>query len=177
MTAKVYLGIDPGLKDLGWALVTEDFSVIETGVINSFDAEDDKVDLVEGSSNIPTYGIRKTIWTLSNKVLGTPPSVEGTGMERFVSYADKQTALSEPINILIGGLLFTMPSVYLCRASDWKIFLGHHLLQTRGWRNPSSARDKDMSFALCKEFTGKVPATSHEADAICLAITRSLKSW
>jgi hypothetical protein len=88
MTAKVYLGIDPGLKDLGWALVTEDFSVIETGVINSFDAVDDKVHLVEGSSNIPAYGIRKTILTISDKALG------GMNLNFIKDFADATKAIN-----------------------------------------------------------------------------------
>lgn len=160
------IGIDPGAVNLGFAIVERD--------------SDGKLSLVQSKTYNPSdhpFGefpdvIRKTVLS-SGLVSDTPWTFN---MERYVSYADKMTQVTENILLVIGGLLYyakgSQFDVHLYRAIDWKTELVKLLVRLKGFDNPSSTLDKKFSIAAAKACLDKDIThdfTDHEADAICLA--------
>ena len=161
------LGIDPGWKNLGIALVKE-----EEGVVS----------LVKSAALNPSSLPGKNLpFHLIIEFLGEKPAhrLDYLTMERYVSYQNVMTAESENILMLIGSLknyietwwLQDNSDTILTRAIDWKTELVKTLVKTKGFNNPSTSLDKKFSIAAahaCLDQPGKFE-TDHEADAICLA--------
>lgn len=112
-----------------------------------------------------------------------PGCVSHFVIERYVSYQGVNTAESENILMLIGGLrergffLFPNSDILLLRAIDWKISLAKHLFKTKGFQNPSLKLDKVFSIAAAKACYDNNPIfkTDHDADSAALAALPFLK--
>lgn len=164
------LGIDPGFKNLGYALLKNvggRLEIEETRVYNpsSFDSE------VHFAKEIAAKVAYKNISHFT--------------IERFVPFGGQTTGEAEFINIIIGSLLSFVPMAYvgrddfpsrpivtMVRSIEWKTALVKALVKKKGFDNPSHALDKKFSFAaaaacLDKPIEGKI--TDHEADAIAIA--------
>jgi Holliday junction resolvasome RuvABC endonuclease subunit len=162
------LGIDPGWKNLGIAIVKQDeegrLSVLKSGVLNPSETEAE-------------YGSR---WAF-NRELDTwigDTKIELVGIERYVSYQGIDTSESENILLTIGllGLYshgLTGGSPFLYRAFDWKKELCQYLVKEKGFTNPSTSFDKKYSIAAAKACLdySYMFKTDHEADSIAIAAT------
>lgn len=163
---------DPGWKNCGVAVVKD---------------EDDQISLVKAMTFDPSKCAhlfpQMIVQTLLSK-LPTAPTY--ATIERYVSYQGVNTAESENILMLIGGLreslqyelLGEVPEVLLVRAIDWKMDLVKLLVKHYGFDNPSSSLDKKFSIAAANHILnneGKFE-NDHEADAICLAALPILKA-
>lgn len=158
------IGIDPGWKNLGIALVKEEagkISLVQSAAINpsSFKVQLQALETFKAIKAIPEG------------------EVNFLTMERYVSYQNVMTAESENILMLIGalrqfaGTWVTDSDILLLRAIEWKMELVKTLVKNRGFDNPSTSLDKKFSIAAahaCLDIQGKFE-TDHEADAICLA--------
>jgi hypothetical protein len=168
-TTEVYVGIDPGWKNLGFALAVKNE---ETGKISKHLTA---VHNPSSFKNINAY--IKYLDTLLKTLTVSPISVT---MERYVAYQGVFSSESENINLLIGALIhyFGSSDIWnvepnLVRAIDWKIPLVKSLVRKKGFDNPSSNLDKKFSFAaaaaVMDEKIEKLD-TDHEADALCLSV-------
>ena len=151
---KMFLGIDPGSVNLGWAVVSNDGRLLSSGAMNP-----SSTSLVE------------TVELISDKI---PTVVNGkVTIERYVSYKGVMNPASEAILMLIGALVYESNKrgreVFQLRAIDWKSNICKHMFKVNGFRNPSKTFDKKFSMAMAEALCGIVPDTDHEADAICLA--------
>lgn len=148
----MYLGIDPGWKNLGVVLMDENGVVLVSKTVDcsAFPTLKEAVDYV-----IPNVDI------------------QGVFMERYVTYGrgtpNKDTESTQKI---IGALEYALQNrgakVDLWRAIDWKTTLCKHLVVTKGFSNPSESLDKKFSKAAAKAVSGSSSVNSHEADATCL---------
>ena len=155
----LFLGVDPGWTNLGWALSNEKGELLMSGTLCP-------KELGHGNTAIHLLKFLESE--------GYPiAAVKGLGMERFVYYKGVHNPDSENILMVTGE--FTSQSslhairVNLFRAIDWKKALAKHLWLSCAFRNPSESFDKKFSFAaaLCiYKVTFKV---DHEADAGCLS--------
>lgn len=170
------LGIDPGYKNLGYALLEEtsgEFKVLSAGTAN------------------PSQGPLEAFPEVLLASLALPPHLafDSVSIERYVAYQGVMTGDSEHILNLIGILramayvsYSTLPHLY--RAIDWKTFLVKALFKRRGFRNPSESLDKKFSLAAAacilspigtptKEAVANLSnlgvKNDHEADAVCIA--------
>lgn len=151
---KMFLGIDPGSVNLGWAVVTDHGHLFASGFINPSSKT-----LVE------------TVDFLEEQL---PPSIQGcVTIERYVAYKGVMNPASEAILMLIGGIVYAFDKqekeVYQLRAIDWKSNLCKYMFKKEGFKNPSKTFDKKYSMAMAEALCGAKPSTDHEADAICLA--------
>jgi Holliday junction resolvasome RuvABC endonuclease subunit len=152
----MYLGIDPGLKNLGLAITDKDgkleFSKVYS--LDDFSGQPEKL-VEEIVDHIHEYDIEKAF------------------MERYVAYAGRQTAITENLLMLIGGLYYALareglkPNMF--RAIDWKPAICKYLFKVKDFRNPAEKFDKKFSMAAAECIIGTKPKTDHEADAICLS--------
>lgn len=153
----LFLGIDPGWKNLGWGIV---------------DAEGKSVD--SGTLNPSEYPVGELPFALAEKIGEYAPYIKGTSMERYVTYRGKHNPDSEHILLVTGGLQFFTRFVLrsplaMYRAGDWKTPLAKHIYLTTGQENPSNRLDKVFSMFAAEILTGKKFKVDHEADASCLA--------
>lgn len=174
--AKYGLGIDPGEKNLGLAIVKEDengISLVHSETLNPSSY---------GSNWNCVVHIQQIV---ANHVPGYHDnySLHSVNIERFVSYKDKLTTTAENILMLIGAIECTIcnwrtetpPILY--RAIDWKQDLVKLLVKNKGFDNPSTSLDKKFSIAAahaCLDIKGEFN-NDHEGDAICLASIGLLK--
>jgi Holliday junction resolvasome RuvABC endonuclease subunit len=167
---KFGIGIDPGWKNLGFAIVKKA-------------SEDEPIELVYSSAiNPSTMGIVGTVNHIS-KIIDENVPMALTGprdnvkvcIERYVPYNNVVTTESETITMMVGALMvgtdyYTSHEVRLFRAIDWKMNIVKALFKQQGFQNPSDKLDKKFSIAAAKAVANvKEIKTDHEADAICLA--------
>ena len=154
------VGIDPGWKNLGMAIIQETenkfkFKVVHTEVLNP---------AIDPAVSISYIGDRTSEF-----------GVKSVAIERYAPYNNVFSSESENITMLIGGIRTQMYiagiDVILIRAIDWKIKLAQLSAKLLGFDNPSSSLDKGFSMAMARFLTeGKYEfKTDHEADAVCLA--------
>lgn len=160
------LGIDPGWKNLGYALLDV--------------AEDGKVTLEDhGVYNPSKVGVLKAVREL--RCILPDIELDGFTMERYVAYAGVTNADSEYILMLIGALMARLSMetqhgvrvdpalIGLMRAIDWKKETCKMLFKEQGFRNPSPKFDKVFSVAAAETICGQKLKSDHVADAVCLA--------
>lgn len=169
----VSIGIDPGWKNLGLAIVTESDLPWKVRVVGSMTLNPSKDDRIFVES-LPVI-----INSLMEDTLRY--DVDYLTIERYVPYNNVFSSETENITMLIGmirsrffhrnecneeGITPTM-----VRAIDWKVFMAQTMTKNCKFDNPSSSLDKKYSIALAKFITNNeyVINTDHEADAICLA--------
>lgn len=150
------MGIDPGQRNLGFAIIGEDDSILESGVMD-----------------VKKLGITNVVRELRSTA--NIAGVKSLGLERYVAYAGVHNAASEDILMVTGALLYGMEnegiSVHMARAIDWKPYVCKDLFRKRDFSNPSGAKkfDKDFSMAAAECIIRNPIETDHEADAVCLA--------
>lgn len=168
MTCKTFIGIDPGWKNLGLAVLRQEQD------------EDRKVSLIHSAVMNPSSfkSITLFIDALDKVITPLTTNLSGVTIERFVAYNTIHTAESESINMLIGAMCYYFGSAStwnvepnLVRAIDWKTALVKQLFKKKGFENPSDTLDKKFSIAAAKccldhEIQFK---TDHEADGVCLS--------
>lgn len=170
------VGIDPGWKNLGLAILREDengLTLISTHTLNPSEMGGHaKAALIIRSLVLKAVSADQT--DIENLQVSL-------AIERYVSYNNVNTAESENILMLIGAILCAFddissnPGMY--RAIDWKTELVKLLVKNRGFDNPSTSLDKKFSIAAahaCLDIPGKFN-NDHEADAVCLAAIGLLK--
>lgn len=151
----VYLGIDPGWKNLGVVEMDETGEVICSRTIDcsTFDTLSKAID------HVLEYG--------------EDIEVCAAFIERYVVYGrGTPNKDSEKTQMVIGALIYALEKrgakVEAWRAIDWKTLLCKHLVVTQGFSNPSKSLDKKFSKAAAKAVSGETSVNSHEADAACL---------
>lgn len=154
----ILIGIDPGWKNLGLAVV-DDNGDLRTKVMAPFkyatlsDVVEDIISFVA----LPTSGSYDAHLTI----------------ERYVAYAGVHNADSEYILMTMGAIVAEFQrreiQVAQVRAIEWKPFLCKRLFKEIGFRNPSKTFDKVYSLAAANALASQFKGTDHEADAICLA--------
>lgn len=174
---KYSLGIDPGWKNLGLAIVKAD----EAGISLVYQATLNPAGL--GGHVQASQHIVRTVSDFLKDAGAEPEDLSNVTIERYVSYNNVLTGEAENIVMLIGALMFALSSAYsgssvqLFRAIDWKTDLVKLLVKNRGFDNPSSSLDKKFSVAAahaCLDVQGEFD-NDHEADAVCLASIGILK--
>lgn len=165
-----YVGIDPGVKNLGVAILVkndEDFSLVFSGVFSV-----QKDDFLKG-----IYEILLKINSVKDEICTSPTSLSYVCIERFVPYKGMFSDIDEEILMIIGALKLALlmdksvaDPVLFMRAIDWKIKLSK-MLYKKGFRNPVKTLNKTFSSTAANFILNKPNSTetSHEADAICLA--------
>lgn len=175
-----YIGIDPGWKNLGFAIVKAEPSpdsfkveVVTSQTLNpsSFGSIDRFTDHAVMLCDQTCKGKRDYL------------SVEGITMERYVAYKGVLSSETENITMVIGSLnyglyRFSGLHVGLTRALDWKIEMAQLLNKHAGFTNPSMSLDKKFSIAAAKHICTSYEKVNndHEADAVCLAALPFLKN-
>jgi Holliday junction resolvasome RuvABC endonuclease subunit len=165
------LGVDPGFKNLGAAIVRQDltgehpYSLLESKVFNPSKA-----------SSLESFTASFLDWVAGS--CGGLDLVDSSSIERYVAYQGVSTAETESITTIIGMLRYGLweasgDTPHLYRAIEWKTCLSKALFKT-GFRNPSTDLDKTFSMAAAAALLGldkskSTIKTDHEADAICLA--------
>jgi len=143
------LGIDPGIKNTGFCLINDDFSVLDSGVSPA------SIDLIE-------------------KFLSYEPDV--VVIERFVHYQTKMVDV-EKVNRFIGMLEYAFKdrNLILVRAVDWqKEIFGKLGVLPVLFGKP---RRKVNSKEVAKKYFRKTFKTEHEADAFFLACYGNLTTF
>jgi len=169
MSAKLSLGIDPGWKNLGIAVVERDnenkVKVLKTAVLTPY--------LYETIWDTPLH---VSEWLTEAGIYAG--DITSIGMERFVSYNNVDSAESEHILMTIGAvgeylhrICYKTDVINMYRAFEWKVNLNKHLVKTKKFSNPSTSFDKVFSVAAAKacldyEYEFK---TDHEGDASAIA--------
>lgn len=149
-----YLGVDPGVANIGVAITTESGELVESCVLDFKGLTEMHLIAAEIADKANSYEVQKAY------------------VERFVAYKGQHSSSSEDILMFIGALTYAMRwdcVTQLYRAIDWKPKLCKHLVKTKGFDNPSSTFDKKYSRAAATCITGQKVKTDHEADAICLS--------
>lgn len=174
-----HLGIDPGWRNLGYALLSEnaqgELSLVRSGT------DDVSKDAVMYASSFAA--------TLHSVVPPTSGLLRNFTMERYVSYQGVNTAEAESILMTIGSLRQAMlpwvrnnpiglglGKLHMPRAIDWKTTLVKILAKHYGFNNPSTSLDKKFSVAAATcVLNGRGSfSNDHEADAVCLAALPAL---
>ena len=167
---KTYIGIDPGWKKLGFAILIWDES--QDKPIAKY------LETLDMSFN--TQG--KIISRIN---LGNNPEV--IGLERYVSYGNVRSTHTEDITRVIGMIEMYVfiqnlnsvkqTSLNTIRAIDWKTELVQNLSRHFGFDNKFTALDKDFSMQAAKFIVSNPESikTDHEADAICIAALPIIK--
>jgi hypothetical protein len=168
MTYEYGIGIDPGWKNLGLAVVCrevgkEDIQLVHSSTLNP----------AELGGILPTL---KKICELVEPLLVGADRV-CTGIERYVAYGDTVTHESENILMMIGALVVGMnyfnkatDGTKMVRAIEWKTGLVKALFKWKKFNNPSTKLDKKFSVAAAESILEGVKVeTNHESDAICIA--------
>ena len=167
----VYIGIDPGWKNLGFAITTINprGGKVSKAFTKNYNPSEYK------SINIFTEELFKQIRELTTKV-------DYVTIERYVAYEGVHTPNGEEINIIIGSLSNSFWNKFcvepsLVRAIDWKMKLVKALFKKKGFQNPSTSLDKGFSdaaaiAAIDEDENGPISKlqTNHESDALCLSV-------
>lgn len=159
--AWLYVGIDPGWKNLGIAVRSSDGVIAKSKTFNP--------------SRSKT--LSEAITAIVDFALGGSTAIRpiALGIERYVAYAGVHNADSEFILMVIGALVYEFElrgaNVRQLRAIEWKPALCKKLYRERGFQNPSQTFDKVYSMAAAKELAPWFKGTDHEADAVCLSYT------
>lgn len=148
------LGIDPGLRNIGLALLNEEGQFVKSAHFDLVDLPiKESVDKIEGF--IDSADISEAF------------------IERFVPYKGVLSPSAEQILMIIGGIEYMLASkgavVNKARAIDWKPILCKWAVRNLGFKNPSTSFDKKFDLAMAKALTGVEFKTDHEGDAACLA--------
>jgi Holliday junction resolvasome RuvABC endonuclease subunit len=158
-SSQYFLGVDPGSRNTGVALVNSKGELIQT-----FHFDPQETGFVKSVDEILAIAIPGSVLTI----------------ERYVAYAGTHNAASEQILMLIGAISYAFEKeygvVHLVRAIDWKVALCKTLYKTQGFKNPSSSFDKKYSMAAATTLSGQIFKTDHEADAVCLAYVGKMRS-
>ncbi len=162
MNKRYFLGVDPGWKNLGWALCDENFSLVATGV------------LVPASIEEAGYGLTPDAIAVSIKSEVGEVNIVGACMERYVTYKGKHNPASEQILMVTGQLQYWLNHLVesdykMFRAYDWKSSLLRYLHKNKGFHNPVQDLDKEFSMAAASYCFDTTFKTDHEADAACLS--------
>lgn len=168
MSYEYGIGIDPGWKNLGLAVVCrevgkEEIQLVYSGTLNP----------AELGGILPTL---KKVCEIVEPLLFDADKVY-SGIERYVAYGDTVTHESENILMLIGALVVGMnyfnkatDNTKMVRAIEWKTGLVKALFKWKKFSNPSTKLDKKFSVAAAKcILNGEEIETDHEADAIDIA--------
>ncbi|MNK09920.1 Crossover junction endodeoxyribonuclease RuvC [compost metagenome] len=177
--AKYSIGIDPGWKNLGVAVVRKESGNIKLIYSATFNPSESKT-LVQAARKISGEIYEKISSDYFDGSRACTPSFKIHGvMERYVSYTGVHTAEAENILMMIGALasesystlIETGGEYEMVRAIDWKKELVKLLFKKKGFSNPSDSLDKKFSVAAAKAClsTETEINTNHEADAICMA--------
>lgn len=174
-TKKIALGIDPGWKNMGIALLEHN--------------KENKVDVIATTVLAPAS--YESIWDIRFHLRDWfdasgvhPADIDCVGIERFVSYNNVDSAESEHILLTIGataGYLASAcrnPEIALYRAFEWKVNLNKHLVKNKGFSNPSTSFDKKFSIAAakaCLDYDYEFK-TDHEGDACAIAYYTMVQS-
>jgi|SRR5579859_6113979 len=167
------IGIDPGWKNLGFAIVRQevgkkDIELVHSCVLNPAELGGIIAALTKVCKIIEEHIPYPSI--LPNKI--------HSGLERYVAYANVNTAEAENILMMIGALVVGLnyynkgtSTTNMVRAIDWKTKLVKALFKWKRFSNPSDKLDKKFSVAAAKAIISneKEFDTNHEADAICIA--------
>jgi Holliday junction resolvasome RuvABC endonuclease subunit len=163
------VGIDPGWKNLGFAIVRQEEGSEEIQLVYSEAMNPSERGIV---------GTTGYLVDMLNRLLAEftrMPEDVRVNIERYVPYNNVMTAESENITMLIGSLMmgfsdYSGSEIRLFRAIDWKMNLVKALFKWKKFSNPSIKLDKKFSIAAAQEIVNvKEIETDHEADAICLA--------
>lgn len=160
---KYKLGIDPGVHNLGLAILDENNSLVmhRNYVPSSYPSFPDFIKSLEEDTS---------------KYL---KSIESAAIEKYVVYGRGTPSKSAiDTTMLVGALQYMFHThgikAELYKAIDWKKKACKALFKSEGFRNPSDKFDKKFSMAcslcICKEEV----ETDHEADAVGIAYTSSL---
>ena len=160
----LFLGIDPGWKNLGWGLVDVNGKYVRSGTLNPSE-----------------YPIGETPFALLEELEEERAYIKGSCMERYVVYQGKYNPDSEHILLVTGSLQYMIKGnlespLAMYKAIDWKTPLAKHIYLTTGQENPSDRLDKEFSIFAAETLTGNTFKVDHEADACCLAWLASA-SW
>lgn len=153
----LFLGIDPGWKNLGWGLVNAEGKYVASGTLNPSEC-----------------GLGGTPLALLEEIEQYQNYVRGASMERYVVYQGKYNPDSEHILLVTGSLQYMILSdleapLAMYKAIDWKTPVAKHIYLTTGLENPSNRLDKEFSMFAGETLTGNPFKVDHEADACCLA--------
>lgn len=152
----LFLGVDPGWKNLGWC-------------VSDIDGDP----LLYGTMNPSEYELGKVPQVILSSLGSKAKDLKGIAMERYVFYDGRYNADSEHILMVTGQLQHMAASqdmfIKMFRAIDWKTALAKVLYKGQGWENPSDSFDKVYSIAAAKAATGMEFKVDHVADAACLA--------
>ena len=163
------VGIDPGWKNLGAALVMEELNTFKVRVLDARTLNISKEPEVLLRDLFLQYA-KQLPWQAEIST-----SSDYLVVERYVAYSN--SAESENITMAIGMIRMHRfmqlidRSIELMRAIEWKTELIKLLNKHYGFENPSLELDKKFSLAAAKFITvnPEIIKTDHEADAICLA--------
>jgi hypothetical protein len=165
------IGVDPGVKNLGFGLV------MSTGVGQN-------IHLLHSETIDPSElgGIIETTQYIKKLCIEHIPEFDAgeisATIERYVPYNNVFTAEAENITMLVGALAQSFYWEFdakpdLVRAIDWKMNLVKALFKWKNFNNPSDKLDKKFSIAAARAclFEGDKTeiGTDHVADAVCLA--------
>lgn len=177
--ARYSVGVDPGWRHLGLAIIKHDGK----GLSLLYSAALDPAAL--GGHVKATNHIVAIVNNRLRNDGADPDDLFNVTIERYVAYGGVNTAEAENILMLIGALVYAFSaslygnaSLSLYRAIEWKTNLVKLLVKNRGFDNPSSSLDKKFSIAAahaCLDIPGEFK-TDHEADAIDLACIDLLKN-
>lgn len=152
------LGIDPGTKNLGYAILDGDNQLVTSGTMSALDSNRDFTHAVDMIVSLAKLNRVRTV-----------------GIERYVTYSQALNSNTENVNMLIGALTYGLTKigaeVILARAIEWKPRVCKRLFKDKGFNNPSKAKklDKEFSDAAAACIVGQVLKTNHESDSVCLA--------
>lgn len=185
MTTKklAYLGIDPGVKNLGYSLcipiskVTGEEIDIRLGPEKSNILNwTGKVWVGEANTLCPDRA-SNVMWMIRDLICPDAYEPISVSVERFVSYAGCTPSITEQVLEIIGMIKYSSwiqgitPIAF--RALDWKTELVTILNKEFGFNNPSEKGTLDKKFSMAAaKFLSTNPGTisnDHEADAVCLA--------
>lgn len=156
MQDSLFLGIDPGWKNLGWGLVDASGKYVRSGTLNP-----------------SQYEIGEVPFALLEELKDERDYIRGVGMERYVTYQGKYNPDSEHILLVTGALQYMVRCHFegllsMYKAIDWKTPLAKHIYLKTGQENPSDRLDKMFSMFAAEVLTGHPFKVDHEADACCL---------
>ena len=161
------LGVDPGWKNLGYAILKEEdgeFTLLKSGVENPSLKDADFPEYFYGC-------VFQNVYDKDDLHPDALPELAQVSIERYVPYNNTFSAEAENITMLIGGLREAFKPVNLYRAIDWKTALVKMLVKHTGFDNPSTSLDKKFSIAAAKHILNNKGDfnSDHEADAVCLS--------
>jgi Holliday junction resolvasome RuvABC endonuclease subunit len=162
------IGIDPGWKNIGLAIVSREVGSEKVSLVHSC-----VLNPAELGGIIPA--LKETCRIIEKHIPDHEKATIYTGMERYVSYQNVNTAEAENILMMIGALMvglnyYNSAGTKMVRAIEWKTGLVKALFKWKKFTNPSDKLDKKFSVAAANCLTDNAKhETNHESDAICIA--------